>query len=388
MTLFLNLVAFGIVIPVLPFYAQHFGASPKLVTLLSTTFSLGAFVMSPVLGRLSDRFGRRPVMLISIAGSCISMLILGFAQTLGMVFLARVVSGVSSANVSTAQAYVADRVEPAERARYMGMMGAAIGMGFVFGPAIGGLLSLPGHPELPFLCAAGLNGLNWLLALFLLPESRRSTDSTARVRRPQGWQAMRHGLGLVWGTVLGWLILVSFIFFLAFSAMESTFALLMEAELGWGARETGYLFTGLGLVIAVTQGIVVGRLVDRIGERGTLLVGLSVLATGLMVTGTAAQPLWVVLGTVGIATGNGLITPSVTTLISRISDDEHQGLALGLNASAGSAARIVGPAGAGVAFETLGPGVPMIIASGVVIGGVLVAAGKLPTAQGSERTNG
>lgn len=191
---------------------------------------------------------------------------------------------------------------------------------------------------------------------------------------------MRHGLGLVWGTVLGWLILVSFIFFLAFSAMESTFALLMEAELGGGARETGYLFTGLGLVIAVTQGIVVGRLVDRIGERGTLLVGLSVLATGLMATGTAVQPLWVVLGTVGIATGNGLVTPSVTTLISRISDDEHQGLALGLNASAGSAARIVGPAGAGVAFETLGPGVPMIIASGVVIGGALVAADKLPRA--------
>lgn len=160
MTLFLNLVAFGIVIPVLPFYAQHFGASPKLVTLLSTTFSLGSFLMSPVLGRLSDRFGRRPVMLISIAGSCISMVILGFAQTLGMVFLARVVSGISSANVSTAQAYVADRVEPAERARYMGMMGAAIGMGFVFGPAIGGLLSPPGHPELPFLCAAGLNALN------------------------------------------------------------------------------------------------------------------------------------------------------------------------------------------------------------------------------------
>lgn len=170
LTLFLDLFGFGIVIPVLPFYATEHGASPAVVALLATTFSLAQFVMSPVLGRLSDVHGRRPIMLVSIAGSCLSMLVLGFASTLWMVFLARLVSGTANANVSTANAYIADRVPAADRARYMGMMGSAVGIGFVLGPAVGGLLSTEALPELPFFCAAGLAAINF--AISAAPASR------------------------------------------------------------------------------------------------------------------------------------------------------------------------------------------------------------------------
>ena len=178
-TLFLDLVAFGLIIPVLPFYAEHFGAAVWQVTLLSTVFSLAQFVMSPILGRLSDRYGRRRIMLLSIAGSSLSMLLLGLAGALWMVFAARLVNGACNANISTAHAYVADRTAPSERAKYMGMMGAAIGIGFVVGPIIGGLLALESMPELPFLVAAALGVLNFLMALVWLPESRARSATAA-----------------------------------------------------------------------------------------------------------------------------------------------------------------------------------------------------------------
>lgn len=235
-TLFLDLVAFGIVIPVLPYYAEHFGASPSVVTLLSASFSLAQFAMAPVLGRWSDRFGRRPVLLVSIAGAALSQLTVGLAHGLWLVFVGRVLSGASSASVATAQAYVADRVAPLHRAKYMGMMGSAIGLGFVFGPAIGGVLSSPDRPELPFLVAAGLSAANFVLAWFLLPETR---PKVAREASPiSRWAHVRALRGR---TQLLSLVVVNFLYFVAFSSMESTFALLMERRLEWTARETGML---------------------------------------------------------------------------------------------------------------------------------------------------
>jgi MFS family permease len=373
LTLFLDLVGFGIILPVLPFYAQDFGASPGQVTLLSAAFSAAQFGMAPVLGRLGDRHGRRPVMLISIAGSCAAMLVLGFAQGLWMVFAARVVGGMSSANISTAQAYVADRVAPKERARYMGMMGSAIGLGFVFGPAIGGLLSMEDHPELPFLVAAGLAGVNWVLAWRFLPEGRRVRKTVQEPVRV-GFAALPGTLRRLWGTQLGWLVFITFMFYLAFSSMESTFALLMEAQLSWTARETGYLFTGIGVVIVLTQGVAVGRIVRAVGEKRTLLVGMVVLATGLATTGTATGVVLVVLGAAGIACGNGLVTPSISALVSRSSGADDQGLNLGLNQASASLARIAGPTAAGFVFEALGPGVPMQLAAGCVVIGAVTAA--------------
>ncbi len=366
LTLFLDLLAFGIVIPVLPYYASEHGASPAVVTLLSTSFSLAQFVMSPVLGRISDRRGRRPVMLLSIAGSCAAMLVLGFATTLWMVFAARLISGTCNANVSTANAYIADRVAPKDRARYMGMMGSAIGMGFVFGPAIGGLLSSERHPELPFLCAAALAGVNLLMAFKWLPESVERKRSASAGGGNAPWKALGRLLD-VRGTPLAALVLVTFGFYFAFAAMESTMALLTEVRLGWDARHTGYMFSMVGACIVLSQTVLLGRAVRRFGEKRTLVLGLLVLTVGLAGCATAFGVVHMVLGAGLIALGNGLVTPVTSAIVSRVSSPEEQGLNLGLVQSAAALSRIVGPALAGIAFEHISPGAPMAVAAVIVI---------------------
>ncbi|MCA9652260.1 MAG: MFS transporter [Myxococcales bacterium] len=383
LTLFIDLVGFGIIIPVLPFYATSFGASPQVVTLLSTSYSLAQFLAAPVLGRISDRVGRRPVMLVSIAGSAVSMLVLGLAQTLWMVFLARALAGLFTANISTAHAYVADRVAPAKRAKYMGLMGSAIGLGFVFGPAMGGLLSTPEHPELPFLVSAGLAALNWGMAFLWLPESHRRADAApgpsapgvaAVLGRRRPWSSIVDAL---WGKPLGWLVLVNLGFVVAFAAMESTYALMLEAVLGYGAQQTGAIFAFIGVIIVLTQGLLVGRLVGRLGERHTLMTGMLILSAGLVVIGLMEAPWLAFVGSAGIACGNGLMTPSINALVSRFSSGRTQGFHMGLSSSAGALGRIVGPAWAGVVFERVGPGVPMLVAAGLVVVAGLVVLTRL-----------
>ncbi len=363
-TLFLDLVSFGIVIPVLPFYATHFGAAAWVVTLLSTGYSAAQFVMAPVLGRLSDRHGRRPVMLISIAGSVAAMLVLGFANALWMVFAARIISGICNANVSTAHAYVADRVPPAQRARYMGMMGTAVGLGFIFGPSIGGLLSRPEQPELPFMVGAGLSAVNWLMAFFWLPESHRPNRVAGPpAERPSLLQVV--GDRTFWRTQLGVLVLVSFGFFVAFAAMESTFALYTAAAFSWTARENGKYFSLIGAVIVLVQGLVVGRAVASFGERRTLIMGLCSLSFGFAAASMATAGWMLPAVAVLIAGGNGLIMPSLNALISRNSTSETQGMNMGFTQSAGALGRILGPMMAGALFEAVSPATPMATASAV-----------------------
>jgi DHA1 family tetracycline resistance protein-like MFS transporter len=382
LTLFFDLVGFGIIIPVLPFYASSFGASPQVVALLATAFSLAQFGAAPVLGRISDRVGRRPVMLISIAGSCASMVVLGFASALWMVFAARVLSGLCTANISTAHAYIADRVAPARRAKYMGLMGSAIGLGFVFGPALGGLLSTPDRPELPFLVSAGVAAVNWLMALVWLPESRRPERSPGAGLGPAagsgtGRMSARAIFDALWRTPLGWLVIVNLGFFAAFASMESTYALLLEAVLGWGAQQTGVIFAFLGVVIVLTQGVLVGRLVAMLGERVTLVIGLSLLIVAFTVLGFMSVPWLAFVGSALVACGNGLTTPSLNALISRCSRAGNQGFNMGLASSAASLGRIAGPISAGVAFERVGPGVPMLLSAGVVTVAMLVVLGRV-----------
>lgn len=375
LALFLDLFGFGIVIPVLPFYATQHGASPTVVALLATTFSFAQFVMSPVLGRMSDVHGRRPIMLFSIAGSCMSMLVLGFAAALWMVFLARLVSGICNANVSTANAYIADRVPPADRARYMGMMGSAIGMGFVFGPAVGGLLSTEALPELPFFFAAGLAAVNFGMAWMWLPESRG--PQRAGPGRPMSPFFALSRLKEVRGTALGALTVISFGFFIAFSAMEATFALLTEARLGWTARDTGYVFSLVGLSIAFSQAVLLGRLVRRFGEKATLTIGIVIQATGLCILGLAYAVPPMVVGAAVLAVGNGLVSPATSAMCSRMSSAEDQGLNLGLIQSASALARIFGPAAAGLIFEHVAPGAPMLLGAFVVLTVFLLTAPRL-----------
>lgn len=364
LTLFLDLVAFGIILPVVPYYAERFDATPATVALLSSAFSLAQFVCAPLLGRISDRVGRRPVMLISIAGSVVAHLTLFFASSLTMIFVARVLAGMSNANVSTAHAYVADRVPARDRARMMGLMGSAIGLGFVLGPAIGGLLSTEATPALPFLVAGLLAALNLGMAWVALPESRPAHARVVVPRRRQLRLALRTEL---WKTPLFWLVVVNFGFFLVFASMESTFALYCEAAFGWGSRQTGLLYVVIGLAILLTQGVLVGRVVAWLGEKRTMLLGMSILALGLALCATAASVGVLALGAALIAVGNGLSTPSVASLISRVTRDDQQGWSQGLAQSAAALARIGAPAAAGTIFQTMGAGVPMLLGAVVLV---------------------
>jgi multidrug resistance protein len=357
-TLFLDLVSFGIVIPVLPFYAKSTGASEGLVALLATAYSAAQFVMSPVLGRLSDRHGRRPVMLISIAGSTLAMLTLGFAQALWMLFLARTISGVCNANVSTAHAYVADRVPPAQRARYMGMMGTAVGLGFIVGPSLGGLLARDDFPQLPFFIGAGLSLVNFLMALAWLPESHRAGASAGPPPARPSLLAVARDRAF-WRGQIGAMVLIYFGFFCAFSAMEATFALFTEACHGWGEAETGKFFAFVGTIIVLFQGVIVGRAVASIGERRSLALGLTLSATGFALLCASPSWPWVLAGGVFTAGGNGLIMPSMSALVSRNSTSDNQGTHAGFAQSAGALGRIVGPMIAGGLFELIGPRAPM-----------------------------
>lgn len=385
LTLFLDFVGFGMILPVLPYFALNLSASAEEVALLATAFSLAQFVMSPVLGRWSDRRGRRPVMLLSIAGAVVSALIVGSATTLWMVFAGRLFAGACKANMSTAFAIVSDVVEPEKRAKYMGMMGAALGMGFVFGPAIGGELSREGMETLPFFVSAGLSALNLVLAWFWLPETRDPSKDGPR-KEVSRWQLIAQN----WGSALGWLFAVCLVFYVAFSMMEAVFALFNEAVFGWGPQETGRYLGFIGIVVALVQGGVVPRLLPRLGETRSLVLGMAVMMLGLF--GLAASPELVgrdAQGTMDgaglayylfagflLAAGNAVVSASSSVLVSLLSSREDQGLNMGLRESAAAVGRILGPLGAGVAFGSLSPAAPYWI-GGLLCLVILPLAGRV-----------
>ncbi|PRP92615.1 Tetracycline resistance protein, class B [Enhygromyxa salina] len=357
LTVCLDMVGFGIILPVLPFHAERFGATPAAIAYLAAAFSLAQLVAAPLLGRLGDRVGRRPVLLLSIAGSCASMLLLAVANDLAWLFVARLCAGACGAKVPTAQAYVADRCAPERRAKALGRVGSAIGVGFVLGPAIGALLTTPSWPALPFVAAAGLSVCNWVLAFVWLPEARNAR-ARPTPRGPRATLRRSPVLALI-GLNLG--------LFVAFAGMESTFALLLEARLGWGASEVGLLFTLIGVTIVLSQGVVVGRVVARLGERGTLRVGLVVLSLGLAGLGAASHAPSLIVAACAVALGNGLVSPSLSALISQGTEPSRQGATLGLASAAASLGRVLGPVGAGSAFELLGPGSPALLGAGVTL---------------------
>src|SRR5215471_13042601 len=283
-TVFIDLVGFGIVIPVLPFYAEgtKFGATPSQVGLLFASYSIMQLVFAPVLGRLSDKYGRRPVLLVSLLGTALGFLILGFATTLWMLFAGRILDGISGGNISTAQAYIADVTTKENRAKGMGLVGAAFGLGFSFGPAIGGIMSRWGI-NVPFLFASGLAFANATLLFFTLPETvtkdHPARASAASARWLQLVAALKQArLALILG--------IYFLFVVAFSVMTSSFAFFTMFRFGFDAHDTGWLFLYVGMIGALIQGGLIGRLVKRFGEpalviAGALLFSLSLLAIPL-----------------------------------------------------------------------------------------------------------
>lgn len=361
-TVFIDLVGFGIIIPMLPFYAEAYGASALQIGLLATSFSLMQFLFAPVWGRLSDRFGRRPIILTGLLGSAVSYFAFGLADSLAMLFVARIVAGIAGANIPTAQAFIADSTTAENRAKGMGLIGAAFGLGFTLGPAIGGFLSQWGY-HMPAFFAAALSMANFVAGWFLLPESLARDKRGARQRagRVAAFQTAlaRPALPLV--------LLMSFIVMMAFSAFESMFALFAGARFGYGATTIGYLFAWVGIVLALVQGVLVGRVVPRVGEHR--LVPAAILLMALALAGHALAPnVPTLMAAMGLlAVGMGFNSPATLSMVSRLADPSDQGATLGVSQSLASLARIVGPVWGGLVFDWFGIAVPMLAASGLML---------------------
>lgn len=357
----IDLIGFGIVLPILPIYAKRFHTSSFEAALLVAAFSAASFVCSPLWGRISDRFGRRPVLLISLAGTAIGSLITGLAWSPVLLFVGRIVDGGSGASVSVAQAAAADLTTAEDRARLFGLLGAAFGVGFVAGPAIGALGAL-GGPRLPFFLAAGLAVVNTAVAWRRLPETR-PVGGTAHPNAIPSPVARR---------AVPWLA-VAFCALTAFSGFEATFALFGQRRLGLGIASAAAVFTAVGAVIVVVQAGLVVRVVRRLGDSRTLILGLMLDGAGLVLLSFTRTWALAVPSLLALTVGQGLVQTTMASTLAARTDPARRGRTLGAQQSAGSLARIAGPAIAGALLGSRASGAPYRFGAAIMAVAILAA---------------
>lgn len=383
-----DMVGYGMIVPLLPFIVRERSESALLVGLLSSLYALMQLLVAPVLGALSDRVGRRPVLLGCVLASGAAYALLGVAASaasLELIFVAMALGGAAGATIPTAQAYIADTTAPEDRARGLGLLGAAFGLGLMLGPAAGGLLSVYGL-GVPAFLAAGLAVLNGLYGLVALPES---LPPERRTRQP-----IR--LGGLAGQVAGALaerdvrplLLAIFLLNLAFAGLQSNFALYSSARFGWDATANGVFFAFVGLCAVLTQGVLIGRLLPALGEPALVVGGLALMAACLGLTAVAPAG-WALYPLVGLmALGTGLAIPSITSIVSRRAGEGRQGVVMGGMQSILSATLVIGPALAGLLFDTVGPRAPYV-SGGLLAGAAFLAAaaGLRPALRGAPATD-
>jgi len=364
-----DLIGFGIVIPLLPFFGEHFDASPAQIGLLMATYSAAQFLSAPFWGQLSDRIGRRPVLLWTMAGAFCAYLWLGHSESLLSLFLARAFGGFMAGNISTAFAYVADVTTEKTRAKGMGLIGAAFSIGFILGPAIGGVLAgsdpLTADYRSPSYAAAALSLLALVLGFVMLRESvpaeQRAKASAAS--RPSRLRTLFKALSVPGVRML---ILMSFLATLAFAGLESTFAMWSRRQFGWGPEQNGYLFTLIGFIAALVQGGLMGRLSAWVGIERLIVGGAVVLALGLIaVPFCDSVPMLVAVMTV-CGLGFSVMTPAMNTAISLRGASGVQGGLMGVTRSATTLSRMIGPVVAGGAFGFIGLNAPYIAGAGIM----------------------
>jgi multidrug resistance protein len=351
----LDLVGFGVALPILPLWAKDLGSSGATIGLLLASYSLAQLIGAPFLGRLSDRIGRRPLLVLALVGSTVGHVVTGLAGSVTVLILARVLDGFSGASISVAYAAVADIAEPRERPRLFGLLGAGFAVGFVVGPALGGLAALGGH-RLPFFVAGALCGINALTAWWRLPETNPHGKSVAPKR-----SSIRETVAALtrWDDVAR-LLLVALLAGLAFSGFEATFALTGDARVGMTEATAGLVFAVLGIVLAVVQGGMVHTVLTRWGERSVLRVALALLAVGAALLIPNGGWALLVLGTLVLVVGQGLVSPSVSSGLAATADPARRGATFGLNQSTGALARLVGPVVAAWLFDSSGTGAPFV----------------------------
>jgi DHA1 family tetracycline resistance protein-like MFS transporter len=348
-TMFIDLIGFGIAIPVLPDYAKsEFGASPFTIGWLIASYSVMQFLSTPILGQLSDKYGRRPILLISLLGTSVAALITGLATTLPLLFFGRIFDGTTGGNISTAQAYIADVTSKENRAKGMGLIGAAFGLGFVFGPAIGGILSRF-SPHAPFFFVSALALCNATLLYFILPESVKKDSAPESEFRQNRLAAL---FGALKNKQFGTLTAVYFFLVIAFSIMNYAFVLYTLERFGYRPEQNGYIFAFIGIIAVIFQGGLVGRLAKMFGENALTVAGCLIMALSLFsipyIFPNFGGLIALLVAVALLAIGNSMASTAVTSLVSKNSSEREQGKTLGIIQSAASLSRAIGPALGGI----------------------------------------
>lgn len=369
--IFINMLGFGIIVPLLPFYAKSFDAPAWQIALIFSAYSVGSFFGEPFWGRLSDKYGRKPLLISTITGNCLCYLALAFAPNIWAAFFIRLIGGLAAGNGAVVQGYISDVTPPEKRTRQLAYQGAAWNVGLIVGPSIGGMFA---HPNLgpigfqvPLFMASALAALCVLAIILFVRESK--TREKAITHRPSRWRAIGEAVG---HPVIGRLMLLTFMVGFAFTGIESTFGLWSQAKFDWGPREIGIVFAFTGVCAALTQTFLTGRLSERYGEGKMLAVGMA-----LTVIAAASQPFstnmpMVIALMCLTAIGQSVAFPNVAAMISQTADPHRQGQILGLNNATGALARVVGPFCAGLIFPYVLDG-PFLLGAAVVAPAIFLA---------------
>jgi DHA1 family tetracycline resistance protein-like MFS transporter len=372
-----GMIGFGIFIPIFPFLALHLGASATATTIAMGAYSFGQLLAAPFWGFLSDRLGRKPILIVGLIGSSISYLMLAQADSVAAMGLARLFGGLMAGNVGAAFAAATDLADDKTRARNMGLLGAAFALGFIIGPAVGALLvgaeASAADYRMVCLAAAGFSALAVVVAAFsfaeTLPHDVRRARETPRVRRTEILRAR---------PLLARFIAIAFVMTAAQALMESTFGLWAERALRWGPLEVGWTFAGLGATAAVVQGGAAGRLAALMGERRMLMAGLALFATGFAFMSLARTAAYALPPVALIAIGASLAGPALNSLVGGEARDEDRGVVMGMNQSAAALGRVVGPAVSGVIFDRLGHSAPYAVGAALLSGAFFLAFAASP----------
>lgn len=343
-TVFLDMLGFGIIIPILPIFTKELGAADYQIGLIAMIYPIMNFLFAPLWGTLSDRHGRRPIILVSVFITGFAYLVFSQVKGLEILFLSRLLSGIGSANISVAQAYISDVTRPQDRTKSLGFLGAAFGIGFIIGPTLGGFLksiSTPGQVDWVGFVAAGLSFTNFAMAWFFLPESLQQKRADAKFN----FKVVTGILTELKKPSIRELLLINFIFIAAFMLMQMASSLMWKEIDGLTDKQIGYVFAFVGLATAVVQGALVGRMVRVLGEQKMLSYGIFFMVAGLILLPLVGQSYFIpfeLLGLALVAMANGCLTPSITSLLSKYSNPHEVGQVLGVNQSFGSLARAAG----------------------------------------------
>ncbi len=384
---FIDLLGFGLILPLLPFYADQYGATPLVVGFLTAIYAATQFIGAPLLGRLSDRFGRRPILLISIFGTFLGFILFGVAAPLGnligsrlslpintlilsILFFSRALDGFTGGNISVAQAYITDITSEEDRARGLGLVGAAFGLGFVFGPAMGGILSSYGF-AVPAFAAAGLSAINLLMVAAWLPESLSNERRKEATNREQPQFSIKDLWLALQKPKVGPLLSISFFYGLAFALFTTIFALFAQYRLGLDARQTGYVLAYVGLLIALVQGVGVGVIADRFSERWIIFFSTIILAMALAVWAFTPSLVLLLIVMLPLALTSGILSTILRSELTKAVQKEEIGGTLGLSASFESLTRVIAPGAGGFLLGSVGTWAPGVVGAIIMVGVII-----------------